>query len=255
MRPQSRRGVKLKKRTRVSSRQVQPVARHSLRDGLRFTSRSPAVTGLVLPPLARADFANSTFTCKTPASGQLQDHTTSPSAASGHQTTRLRRPLSRSSRRRVHRIPRPVRDDRETPLWVGRDGGYSGDLGRREKRNIFAEGLDRVLVICPSGQSVARRMRFRHCRRCAPIHVVTPEAGTHGHRREVDYANAGEHASSHAARSYGSLLSRDDGSAMLLTAPPADRRNTRSSCGRSWRDSIRASLRNSRCLPRKARPS
>jgi hypothetical protein len=39
------------------------------------------------------------------------------------------------------------------------------------------------------------------------------------------------------------------------TAPPADPRNTQSSCDRSWRGSIRAWLRNWRCPRRRARPS
>ena len=54
----------------------------------------------------------------TPAS-RRQDHTILPSA-------------SRAVRQRhisVHRIPSRIRDDRETPLRVGRDGGgYEGDL-------------------------------------------------------------------------------------------------------------------------------
>jgi hypothetical protein len=51
---------------------------------------------------------------------------------------------------RQARRPRPphpvpyVRDDRETPLCVGRDGGSSrSDLGRRRSEIFFAEGLDR----------------------------------------------------------------------------------------------------------------
>jgi hypothetical protein len=58
----------------------------------------------------------------TPASGR-QDHTTSPSAR---------------SRSRLWRNPRPshplpyVRDDRETPHCVGRDGKRcAGDLGQK----------------------------------------------------------------------------------------------------------------------------
>jgi hypothetical protein len=47
----------------------------------------------------------------TPASGR-QNHTTSPSA----------KKRARLARRRVHRIPSHVRDDRETPLCLGRDG-------------------------------------------------------------------------------------------------------------------------------------
>jgi hypothetical protein len=41
----------------------------------------------------------------------------------------------------VHRIPPRVRDDREPPLKVGRDGGeYAGDLGRVQRGNIFTQG-------------------------------------------------------------------------------------------------------------------
>jgi hypothetical protein len=47
----------------------------------------------------------------TPASGR-QDHTTSPSALAPFV-------VGATS---VHRIPPHVRDDRETPLFVGRDG-------------------------------------------------------------------------------------------------------------------------------------
>ena len=65
------------------------------------------VTGLVChrrPRIISADL--------TPASGR-QDHTTSPSASA---------PFVMQAPIRVHRIPPRVRDDRETPLCVGRDG-------------------------------------------------------------------------------------------------------------------------------------
>jgi len=45
-----------------------------------------------------------------PASGH-QDHTPSPSASGA----------VRQERQRVHRIPTRIRDDRETPLVLGRD--------------------------------------------------------------------------------------------------------------------------------------
>jgi hypothetical protein len=68
----------------------------------------------------------------TPASGR-QDHTALPSA-------------SRAVRRRhisVHRIPPHVRDDRETPLMMRRDGvGYEGDLGRTGMEIFLRMGLD-----------------------------------------------------------------------------------------------------------------
>ena len=47
--------------------------------------------------------------------------------------------------------------------------------------------------------------------------------------------------------------SRTDAIRAASTAPPADRRNSRWSCDRSWPGSIRASPRNSRCPRRRAR--
>jgi hypothetical protein len=47
-----------------------------------------------------------------PASGH-QDHTTSPSASA---------PFVKGAAC-IHRIPSRIRDDRETPLRLGRDGG------------------------------------------------------------------------------------------------------------------------------------
>src|SRR5882757_2356447 len=48
----------------------------------------------------------------------------------------------------LKRPPHPapnVRDDRETPLCVGRDGGsFRSDLGSRRSEIFFAEGLDRI---------------------------------------------------------------------------------------------------------------
>ena len=84
----------------------------------------------------------------TPASGR-RDHTASPSASGAVVCSTLR----------VHRIPSRVRDDREPPPLVGRDGGnYKTDLLIRKTR-IFLQGrLDMPhdmghAVICPSGQA------------------------------------------------------------------------------------------------------
>jgi hypothetical protein len=80
----------------------------------------------------------------TPASGR-QDHTALPSASARFVT----------SRRRVHRIPPRVRDDRDTPL-CGVDGGSSKvDLPDGTSGIFFAQGLDRNSLICPSGRSSA----------------------------------------------------------------------------------------------------
>ena len=68
------------------------------------------------------------------ASGR-QDHTTSPSADKRLRLWRRLRPS--------HPLPY-VRDDRETPLCVGRDGGrYAGDLGQKGTGIFLQGGLDR----------------------------------------------------------------------------------------------------------------
>ena len=55
------------------------------------------------------------------------------------------------------RPPHPVpyvRDDRETPLCVGRDGeSYKGDLGLRKTRIFLQMGLDRQITDLPVGSS------------------------------------------------------------------------------------------------------
>ena len=54
-------------------------------------------------------------------------------------------------------MPRPphpvpyVRDDRETPLCVGRDGErYAGDLGQKEMEEFLQRGLDTPSIGDPS---------------------------------------------------------------------------------------------------------
>ena len=58
---------------------------------------------------------------------------------------------------RVHRIPPRVRDDRDTPLLVGRDGtAYSFDLGQVRTKLFLKMGVDsksRSPLICPAGWS------------------------------------------------------------------------------------------------------
>jgi hypothetical protein len=47
-----------------------------------------------------------------------------------------------------------VRDDRDTPLCVGRDGERCrSDLGEKNTRIFLQEGLDTDLLICPVGHS------------------------------------------------------------------------------------------------------
>src|SRR5712692_4324128 len=93
-----------------------------------------------------------------PASGH-QDHTTSPSALAPFVKGALR----------VHRVPPHVRDDRETPLGLGRDGrGYKSDLGKRRSGRFLREGLDRPATDLPAGpakhlSAVARRAKAEAC--------------------------------------------------------------------------------------------
>jgi hypothetical protein len=57
---------------------------------------------------------------------------------------------------RVHRIPSRVRDDARPPLLPGKDGrSGSADLPDGKSEIFFGMGLDRSLVICPSGQFAA----------------------------------------------------------------------------------------------------
>ncbi len=86
--------------------------RPSLRGGLRLIASSLPGDRAFLPPSPALLSAN-----LTPASGR-QDHTTSPSAASA----------VRQKRRRVHRIPPRIRDDRERPSGRRDGNGYSADL-------------------------------------------------------------------------------------------------------------------------------
>jgi hypothetical protein len=79
--------------------------------------------------------------------------------ASGPHDFAVRFSAVRQRRRRVHRIPPRVRDDRERPS-VGRDGGNIQMILFRKNRNIFAKGTGHATirrrvrdeVICPSGK-------------------------------------------------------------------------------------------------------
>ena len=93
----------------------------------------------------------------TPASGR-QDHTTSPYAAPSF----VRALFARLT---LPRPPHPapnVRDDRETPLCVGRDGvSFRVDLGWRRSGIFFQAGLDSQLTDLPVGQITRRQHRRR----------------------------------------------------------------------------------------------
>src|SRR5260221_14431955 len=92
-----------------------------------FCHRRPRIW---LPAPGRADRNSANL---TPASGR-QDHTTSPYAATslvrslGDRSRAHRPPCNPVARKTLPRPPHPVpyvRDDRETPLCVGRDGGIN----------------------------------------------------------------------------------------------------------------------------------
>ena len=99
-------------RTRVS--QVTPEnVRHSPRNGFTAYFALSRVTGLSCHPRPRNYFRRLDASV----------------GASGPHDFTVRLSAVRQKRIRVHRIPPRIRDDRETPLGVGRDsGGYEGDL-------------------------------------------------------------------------------------------------------------------------------
>src|SRR6202045_4397771 len=105
------------KNTRVSHHGHTGITRPSPRNGFNGFLRALPGDRAFLPPSPALLSAN-----LTPASGR-QDHTSSPSASTCPRQKHLLRP------------PHPaayVRDDRETPLCVGRDNkSYSSDLGVR----------------------------------------------------------------------------------------------------------------------------
>ena len=120
--------------TRVSHHGRTGITRHSRTRWCYGLFRALPGDRAFLPP-SRNPFAPSrhrSFTDLTPASGR-QDHTTSPSASAPFVRQICARP------RPSHPLPH-VRDDRETPLCVGRDGGgYSSDLGEMGI-GIFLQG-------------------------------------------------------------------------------------------------------------------
>ena len=96
------------KSTRVGHHRFTGTARHSLRDGVTAYSALFPVTGLLATVIGamRKHVAN-----LASASG-CQNHTASPSAFAAL--------VGRA--KSVHRIPPHVRDDRDTPSLLGRDG-------------------------------------------------------------------------------------------------------------------------------------
>ena len=119
------------KSIRVSHHRFTGSIRPSPRNGFNgFLRALPGDRALLSPSPRNAKHCREL----TPASGR-QDHTTWPSAG---------------LRIRLKRTPRPphpalhVRDDRDTPLYPGRDGGvYGFDLGKTRRDLFLVARLDR----------------------------------------------------------------------------------------------------------------
>src|ERR1700690_3754406 len=98
---------------------------------LRLTSCSPRRSGLFVTFIGEISFADLTPTIE----------------ASGPHDFAVRKIALSSATQLASIASRPyVRDDRETPLCVGRDGGgYRGDLGQMGTGIFLRGGLGRVL--------------------------------------------------------------------------------------------------------------
>ncbi len=129
-----------------------------------------------LPAPGRADQTSANL---TPASGR-QDHTTSPYAATslvsslGDRSRSSKNPPCDPIARKT--LPRPshpapnVRDDRETPLLVGRDGrSCRCDLGGTKTDLFLLTGLDRKIGTTPDGQIKSNRIAIRRNNELHPV--------------------------------------------------------------------------------------
>jgi hypothetical protein len=123
------------KSTRASHHRFIRIIRLSPRDGfIGFLRALPGEPGF-LATVAGHD-AKTSSAGLTPASGR-QDHASSPHASRRSSVDTIR----------VHRIPPRVRDDREPPLSVGRDGRIDKAVSTKRRSEIFFEGgLDNRLA-------------------------------------------------------------------------------------------------------------
>src|SRR5260221_10401758 len=126
----------------------------------------------VLPPsptdmfLSKPGWADSNSANLTPASGR-QDHTTSPYATTSlvrtlRDRSQVFRPALQSPRAQNAAAstasPSRVRDDRDTPLSVGRDSETHRDVSTDHGSEIFLQrGLDSPFNKPPDGQITTRR--------------------------------------------------------------------------------------------------
>jgi hypothetical protein len=118
--------------------------------------RRPA--DMVLSAPGRADLASAGLDAGVEASGP-HDFTVRESAVRQRAVDRSRAETRPAIPSRALALPRPphpvpyVRDDRETPLCVGRDGkGYRFDLGRAGTGIFLQMGLDSRITKQPVGQ-------------------------------------------------------------------------------------------------------
>ena len=151
------------------------------RDGFNGLFRAlPGDRALLSPSLADLLSAN-----LTPAS-RRQDHTTSPSASAPFVHANV---CALVLPRPSHPLPY-VRDDRETPLCVGRDDQRCrSDLGQKGMGIFLRMGLDTDLLFCPSGAphssfpGASQRVRPL----AGPMTGSASEPGIHNHRRNYGF--------------------------------------------------------------------
>jgi hypothetical protein len=145
-------------RTHTSNNEYTGIARHPRTQWFYGLCRALPGDRALLPPssreyvLSKPGRADLTPQDLTPASGR-QDHTILPYAATSlvrvpvtaHKSLRTRPAIpSHATRCRVHRTPSRVRDDRDTPLCVGRDARICrDDLPDGESEIFLQTGLDR----------------------------------------------------------------------------------------------------------------
>jgi hypothetical protein len=134
--------------TRVSHHRFTGNTRHFLRNGFTVSFALSPATGLVC-------HRHPQETCKKFASQELDASV----GASGPHDFAVHRSALRPRKMFAPRCLRPphplpyVRDDRETPLCVGRDGdGCRSDLGQKGIGIFFDSGLDSDLLFCPTGR-------------------------------------------------------------------------------------------------------
>jgi hypothetical protein len=159
-------------RTHTSNNEYTGIARHSRTQWFYGLCRALPGDRALLPPSPRgyrfvtARLGQQNSANLTPASGR-QDHTILPSAKSVSRPRAVDRsripekpPCDPVARKTLPRPPHPVpyvRDDRETPLCVGRDAKSSrSDLGGVKTKIFLQKGLDTPVNKPPDGQITKR---------------------------------------------------------------------------------------------------